>query len=211
MVIPGSAAPSVERRSTLDGRKFHRILLSPPTRWNCSATSATQDRCEAFAKAGRATRASAETETLRFGHDIDAQRLIDGSVVKHHCRRVASDGHEPTRKYVRNIPLACPCRKDQPCWSGLTPPARRVRRIRKASRPVAFGGSGFSGQLRTGSCADAGIGEDVIEGGGEVGAAVADQEVHRGRGVVEVHEHVSGHLCGPLAGRMEGRILAGQA
>jgi hypothetical protein len=48
MVIPGGAASSVGRRSTPDGRKFHRILSSPPTRWNCPATSATQDRCEAF-------------------------------------------------------------------------------------------------------------------------------------------------------------------
>lgn len=106
MVIPGGGASSVGRSSTPDGRKFHRILSPRPVRWSCPAASATQDRCEASAKAGRATRASAETEPLRLGHDIDAQHLIDGSVVKHHCRRVASDGHEPTRKYVRNIPLA---------------------------------------------------------------------------------------------------------
>ena len=51
--------------------------------------------------------------------------------------------------------------------------------------------------------ADAGIGQDSVEGGKKVGAAVANQELHRSCDAAEVHDHVSGHLRGPLAGRME--------
>ena len=51
--------------------------------------------------------------------------------------------------------------------------------------------------------ADAGIGQDGVEGFGEVGAAVADQELHRGSGVFKVHDQIACHLRGPLAGRME--------
>ena len=96
-LISGGVASGIGRRSTPGGRKFHGILVSPPAVWNCPTTSAIQDGYEALAKAASAITASAEAEPARLGHDIDTERLNDGSVVKHQGRRVASDGHEPMR------------------------------------------------------------------------------------------------------------------
>jgi hypothetical protein len=47
-------------------------------------------------------------------------------------------------------------------------------------------------------------GEDRVEGGGELGVAVADEEPEAAVGVVEVHEQVAGELGEPGAGRVGG-------
>jgi hypothetical protein len=49
-----------------------------------------------------------------------------------------------------------------------------------------------------------GIGEDGVECGGEVRAAVADHELDPVRLLAEVHEEVTGLLGGPFPGRMQG-------
>src|ERR1019366_776276 len=51
---------------------------------------------------------------------------------------------------------------------------------------------------------DPGVGEDRVEGGGEVRAAVADHEPDPIRVVAEVHDQVTGLLSGPRAGWMRG-------
>ena len=51
---------------------------------------------------------------------------------------------------------------------------------------------------------DVGAGEDGVEGGGELGVAVADQEPEPVGAVVEVHEQVAGLLGDPGAGRVGG-------
>jgi hypothetical protein len=51
---------------------------------------------------------------------------------------------------------------------------------------------------------DAFGGEDGIEGGGELGVAVADQEAERGDPLPQVHQQVAGGLAGPGRGRMGG-------
>ena len=52
---------------------------------------------------------------------------------------------------------------------------------------------------------DAAVGEHPVEGGGELAVAVADQVLHVGAGVLEVHNEVSGHLGGPGCGGVGGR------
>ena len=52
--------------------------------------------------------------------------------------------------------------------------------------------------------ADASVSQDGIEGGGEVGATIADQELDFHGLVFEFHEHVASHLRGPVAGRVQG-------
>ena len=47
-------------------------------------------------------------------------------------------------------------------------------------------------------------GEDGVEGGGELGVAVADQEPEASTGVVEVHEQVAGLLGEPGSGGVGG-------
>ena len=47
-------------------------------------------------------------------------------------------------------------------------------------------------------------GEHGVEGGGELGVAVADQEPKVATGVVEIHEQVAGQMYQPGAGRVRG-------
>jgi hypothetical protein len=49
---------------------------------------------------------------------------------------------------------------------------------------------------------DAGVGQDRVERGGEVRAAVADHELDSMRLFAEVHEEVAGLLRGPFPGGM---------
>jgi hypothetical protein len=49
-----------------------------------------------------------------------------------------------------------------------------------------------------------GIGEDHVERGGEVRAAVADHELDPVRLLAEVHDQVAGLLGGPFPGGMQG-------
>ena len=51
---------------------------------------------------------------------------------------------------------------------------------------------------------DPGVGEDRVEGGGEVRAAVADHELDPVRLFAEVHDQVAGLLGGPFPGGMQG-------
>ena len=52
-------------------------------------------------------------------------------------------------------------------------------------------------------------GEDRVEGGGELGVAVADEEQKAAVGVVEVHEQVAGLLGEPGAGGVRGGATDG--
>ena len=47
-------------------------------------------------------------------------------------------------------------------------------------------------------------GEDGVEGGGELGVAIADKEPEAAAGVVEIHDEVAGLLGQPGAGRVGG-------
>src|SRR5207247_7130229 len=47
---------------------------------------------------------------------------------------------------------------------------------------------------------DALVFEDRVEGGRVPAVPVADQVLHRGVGVLEIHQKVSGQLCGPGRG-----------
>src|SRR5689334_19653170 len=52
--------------------------------------------------------------------------------------------------------------------------------------------------------ANVGGGEDGVEGCGELGVPIADEEPEATAGVVEVHEQVAGLLGEPRAGRVGG-------
>ena len=52
--------------------------------------------------------------------------------------------------------------------------------------------------------ADVDCGEDGVEGGGELGVAVADEEPKATTGIVEVHEEIAGLLGLPGSGRVGG-------
>jgi hypothetical protein len=51
---------------------------------------------------------------------------------------------------------------------------------------------------------DAGRGEHCVEGGGELGVAVADEEPEEPTGILEIHGQVAGLMGQPGSGRMGG-------
>lgn len=51
---------------------------------------------------------------------------------------------------------------------------------------------------------DAFGGESRIEGGGEFGVPVADQEAEQGDSLTQVHQEITGGLSGPSCGRVSG-------
>jgi hypothetical protein len=90
-----------------------------------------------------------------------------------------------------------------PPQMGLVPDEGSVQQLATASPDPAFGDRLHAGRpdvAEHGS--DAGIGEDRVEGRGEVRAAVADHELDPVRLLAEVHEEVACLLGDPLPSRM---------
>src|SRR5712692_11177755 len=88
---------------------------------------------------------------------------------------------------------------------GLVPDEGAVQELAAASPDPAFGDGVHAGRLDVAEHGpDPGIGEDRIECGGVVRAAVADHELDLVRLVAEVHDQVAGLLGGPLPGWMQG-------
>ena len=65
-------------------------------------------------------------------------------------------------------------------------------------------GIGFRGLGRGAQYVDAGGGEDGVEGVGEFGVPVTDEEAELLCAFIQVHEQVAGLLGDPCAGRMAG-------
>jgi hypothetical protein len=82
---------------------------------------------------------------------------------------------------------------------GLVPDEGAVQELAAASPDPAFGDRVHAGRPDvTEHGPDPGIGEDRIERGGEVGAAVADHESDSARLLVKIHDQVAGLLGGPF-------------
>ena len=81
----------------------------------------------------------------------------------------------------------------------------RSRSLAAASADPAFGDGVHPGRLDIAEHGpDPGVGEDRVERGGEVGAAVADHELDPVGLVAEVHDQVAGLLGGPFPGGVQG-------
>ena len=92
-----------------------------------------------------------------------------------------------------------------PPQMGLVPDECAVQELAAASADPAFGDRVHAGRLDLAKHGpDPGIGEDRVECGGEVRAAVADHELDPVRLLAEVHDQVAGLLGGPFPGRMQG-------
>src|ERR1039457_5181609 len=88
---------------------------------------------------------------------------------------------------------------------GLIPDEGAVQELTSASPDPAFGDRVHPGRPDVAKHGpDPGIGEDRVECGGEVRAAVADHELDPVRLLAEVHDQVPGLLGGPFPGRMQG-------
>src|SRR5258708_10315891 len=92
-----------------------------------------------------------------------------------------------------------------PPQMALIPDQVAVQELAAASPDPAFGDRVHAGRPDVAQDGlDPGIGEDGVEGGGEVGAAVADHESDSVCLLVQVHEEVAGLLGGPFPGRVQG-------
>jgi len=81
---------------------------------------------------------------------------------------------------------------------GLVPDQGAVQELTAASPDPTFGDRVHPGRLDAAEHGpDPSVGEDSIERGGEVRAAVADHELDPVRLLVEVHEQVAGLMGGP--------------
>ena len=90
---------------------------------------------------------------------------------------------------------------------GLVPDQGAVQELAAASADPAFGDRVHAGRPDVAEHGpDPGAGEDRVECGGEVRAAVADHEPDPIRVVAEVHDQVTGLLSGPRAGWMRGDV-----
>jgi hypothetical protein len=88
---------------------------------------------------------------------------------------------------------------------GLVPDEGAVQELASASPDPAFDDGIHPGRLdAAGHGPDPGAGEDGIECGGEVRAAVADHELDLAGPAAKVHDQVAGLLGGPFPGRMPG-------
>jgi hypothetical protein len=88
---------------------------------------------------------------------------------------------------------------------GLVPDEGTVQELAPASPDPAFDDRIHPGRLDAAQHGpDPGIAEDGIERGGEVRAAVADDELDLIRLFAEVHDQVAGLLGGPVPGGMQG-------
>ena len=88
---------------------------------------------------------------------------------------------------------------------GLVPDEGAVQELAAASADPAFDDRVHAGRPDVAEHGpDPGIGEDRVECGGEVRAAVADHELDPVRLLAEVHEQVAGLLGGPFPGWMQG-------
>jgi hypothetical protein len=85
----------------------------------------------------------------------------------------------------------------------LIPDEGMVQELASASPDPAFHDRVHAGRLDTAEDdPDAGVGEDGVEGAGEVRSAVADHELDPMRLLAEVHHQVAGLLHGPVPGWM---------
>ena len=92
-----------------------------------------------------------------------------------------------------------------PPQMGLVPDEGAVQELASASPDPAFGDRVHAGRPDVAQHGpDASVGEDRVERGGEVRAAVADHELDPVRLFAEVHEQVAGLLGGPFPGGMQG-------
>src|ERR1035441_6440270 len=92
-----------------------------------------------------------------------------------------------------------------PPQMGLVPDESAVAVLAAASADPAFGDRVHAGRPDVAEHGpDPGVGEDRVERGGEVRAAVADHERDPVRLVAEVHDQVAGLLGGPFPGGMLG-------
>src|SRR6266702_8865479 len=88
---------------------------------------------------------------------------------------------------------------------GLVPYKGAVQELTSASPDPAFDDRIHAGRLDAAEHGpDPSVGEDGIERGGEVRAAVADHELDPAGLVAKVHDQVAGLLGGPFPGGMEG-------
>jgi hypothetical protein len=87
---------------------------------------------------------------------------------------------------------------------GLVPDESAVQKLMAASADPAFGDRVHAGRRDVAEHGpDPGIGEDRVERGREVGAAVADHELGLASLPIEVHKQVACLLCGPRPGGMQ--------
>ncbi len=92
-----------------------------------------------------------------------------------------------------------------PPQMALVPDEGAVQELAAASPDPAFGDRVHAGRPDVAEHGpDPGVGEDRVERGGEVRAAVADHELGPVRLIAEVHEEVAGLLGGPFPGGMQG-------
>src|SRR5258708_33381392 len=92
-----------------------------------------------------------------------------------------------------------------PPQMALIPDQVAVQELAAASPDPAFGDRVHAGRPDVAQDGlDPGIGEDGVEGGGEVGAAVADHESDSVCLLVQVHGEVAGLVGGPFPGRVQG-------
>src|SRR5512135_3194521 len=88
---------------------------------------------------------------------------------------------------------------------GLVPDQGAMQELAAASPDPAFGDRVHAGRPDVAEHGpDPGIGEDRVERGREIRAAVADHELDPVRLVAEVHEEVAGLLGSPFPGGMRG-------
>src|SRR6266702_4938029 len=88
---------------------------------------------------------------------------------------------------------------------GLVPDEGAVQELAAASADPAFDDRVHAGRLDVAEHSpDPGVGEDGVERGGEVRAAVADHELAPAGLLAKVHDQVAGLLGGPFPGWMEG-------
>jgi hypothetical protein len=99
-----------------------------------------------------------------------------------------------------------------PPQMGLVPDEGTVQELAPASPDPAFDDRVHARRLDVAQHdPDPGIGEDRVECGGEVRAAVADHELDPVRLLAEVHDQVAGLLGGPFPAWITGAALAGRA
>jgi hypothetical protein len=88
--------------------------------------------------------------------------------------------------------------------TALVPDEGAVQELAAASSDPSLGNRVHAGRLHVAQHGpDPGVGEDRVERGGEVRAAVADHELDPVRLIAEVHEEVAGLLRGPSFGWMQ--------
>src|SRR5208282_702157 len=96
-------------------------------------------------------------------------------------------------------------RAQEPPQMGLVPDEGAIQELAPASPDPAFHDRVHARRLDVAQHdPDPGIGEDRVEGGGEVRAAVADHVLDPVRLLAEVHDQVAGLLGGPFPGGMQG-------